>query len=159
MDITKGHHVANSPLERPEAHAKAPRSAIISAYLHVLEKIKGPLAVDLELPFPKEQIAQAILSELADNPECDLRNQLEIGFVLLESFVAYDEYRAVEDFKNASLCAEKIAESGNPSSILESAHLMRQVRGERAVKVQERIHEKMKKRQLELLGLQKGKAA
>ena len=98
-------------------------------------------------------------SELADDPQSDLRKQLEIGYVLLESFVSYDEYRAVEDFKNASFCAEQIADSRNPSSILKSARIMKKVRGERAVRVQERIHEKMKKRQLELSELQKVEAA
>ncbi len=159
MGLIKGLQMSNNCLERPEAFSKAPRSSIISAYLRVLERIKGPLAADLELPFPKEQIAQAIVSELADDPASDLRKQLEIGYVLLESFVPYEEYRTVEDFKNASFCAEQIANSRNPSSILKSARIMKMVRGERAVRVQERIHERMKKRQLELLALHKGEAA
>ena len=79
--------------------------------------------------------------------------------MLLESFVSCEEYLAVEDFKNASLRAEKIADSQNPSSILKSARIMKTVRGERAVRIQEQIHEKMKKRQLDLLGLEKGEAA
>ncbi len=159
MDLIKARLMTKNYLERPEAFATAPRSSIISAYLDVLERMKGTLAADLELPYPKEQIAQAILSELADAPEGDSRKHLEIGYVLLESFVSYDEYRAVEDFKNASFCAERIADLRNPSSILKSARIMRSVRGERAVRVEERIHEKMKKRQLELIELQKGEAA
>ena len=60
---------------------------IISAYLLVLEDMKGPIAVDSELPFPKELIGQAILQELADDPEGDLRRRLEIAYVRLESFI------------------------------------------------------------------------
>lgn len=159
MGVIEGHDMTDICLERPEAFARASRSCIISAYLQVLERTKGALAADPELPFPKEQIARAILSELTDDPKSDFRKQLEIGYVLLESFVSYDEYRAVEDFKNACLCAEQIADSRNPSSILKSARIMKRVRGEKAVRVQERIHEGMKKRQLELLDLHKGEAA
>ena len=159
MDLIKSHNKPDSSVQQAEAFSKAPRSYIISAYLQVLEKIKKPLAAEHELPFPKEQIALAILGKLAENPGCDLRNRLEIGYVLLESFVPYEEYRAVEDFKTASFRAEQIADSQNPSSILKSARIMKKVRGERAVRIQERIHEKMKQRQLDLSELQKGKAA
>ncbi|MGC9193964.1 MAG: hypothetical protein ACP5IL_00750 [Syntrophobacteraceae bacterium] len=159
MDFIRCNNATDKNVLRADPSAETSRSRIISAYLQVLEKQKSPLAADLMLPFPKEQIAQAILSELADNPECDLRKQLEIGYVLLESFVSYDEYRVVEDFKNASFCAEQIANPRNPSSILKSARIMKRVWGERAVKVQERIHERMQKRQLDLLEIQKGEAA
>ncbi len=159
MDIVKGHHRTKNSHERPEAIAKASRSSIIAGYLRVLERLRGPLAAELELPFPKEQISRAILDELADAPGCDSKNRLEIGYVLLESFVPYDEYRAVEDFKDASLYAERICDSQDPSSILKSARIMKKVRGERAVRVQEIIHERMQKRQLELLELHKGEAA
>ncbi|MDR3555705.1 MAG: hypothetical protein P4L55_13185 [Syntrophobacteraceae bacterium] len=159
MDIFKSYHATNNCPERAGAFPKAPRSQVIAAYLLVLEGKKGPLAADLELPFPKEQIAQAILSELAEDPGCDVRKELEIGYVLLESFVSYDEYRAVEDFKTASFRAERIANPQNPSSILKSARIMQKARGESAVRIQERIHERMQKRQLELSELQKREAA
>ncbi|MDR3566511.1 MAG: hypothetical protein P4L43_00625 [Syntrophobacteraceae bacterium] len=159
MGLVTGHHKTKNSSVRSEVFTRATRSSIISAYLHILEKMRGPLAADLELPFPKEQIAEAILGELTDDPGGDLAKRLEIGYVLLESFVPYEEYRAVEDFKTASLHAEKIADSRNPSSILKSVRIMKKGRGEKAVKVQERIHEKMQKRQLELMELKKGEAA
>lgn len=159
MGLIKGKNPAKICPERLEALPKASAATIISAYLQVLDRTKSPLAADLELPFPKERIAHAILSTLSDDPESDLRKQLEIGYVLLESFVSYDEYRAVQNFKKASLCAEKIADSQDPSSILRSARILKKARGERAVRIQEKIHEKMKKRQLELLELQNGEAA
>ncbi|MGC8490363.1 MAG: hypothetical protein ACP5SH_01375 [Syntrophobacteraceae bacterium] len=159
MGIFRGNHPAKICPEGPDAMIKASPANIISAYLQVLDGIKSPLAADLELPFPKDRIAQAILCTLADDPDSDLRKRLEIGYVLLESFVSYDEYRAVQDFKKASLCAEKLADSQDPSSILKSARILKKARGERAVRIQEKIHEKMKKRQLELLDLQSGEAA
>ena len=159
MNPVRSHYIVKKFAPGPEAPSRARRSSVISAYLDVLDKMKGPLAAELELPFAKEQIAQAILEELADGPGYDLAKRLEISYVLLESFVSCEEYLAVEDFKNASLRAEKIADSQNPSSILKSARIMKTVRGERAVRIQEQIHEKMKKRQLDLLGLEKGEAA
>jgi hypothetical protein len=126
------------------------RSRIIRAYLKVLEDIKGPLAVDDELPFPKELIGQAILCELADEPECDFRRRLEIAYVLLESFIPYEDYRVIEDFKSASICAQQIADMGDPTSILRSAGMMSEVKGDRAVRLQEEIYEKMRQRQLQL---------
>ena len=156
MALAKGH--LHSAI-RSDFFTKTTRSFIISKYLHILERTRGSLAADRELPLPKEQIAEALLGELADDPGGDWTKRLEIAYVLLESFVSYEEYRAVEDFKDASLRAEKIADSRNPSSILKSARIMKNVRGERAVKIQERIHERMEKRQLELLALKKGEAA
>ncbi len=158
MELIKGHYDANNSLERP-ALCETLRSAVISTYLKVLEDTKGLLASELALPFPKEQIGRAILGELANDPECDWKKQLEIGYVLLESFVSHEEYRTVEDFKNASSCAEKTADLRNPSSILKSARIMRGARGERALSVQERVHERMQKRKSDLLELQKGEAA
>lgn len=177
MEIINGPGTAANSFKRPEVLGKGPRpedeelcgvfpdstreqrSRTICAYLQVLEGMKGPIAADLELPFPKEQIRQAILDELADDPESDLRRRLEIGYVLLESFIPYEEYRAVEDFKTASLRAEQITDMRNPASILKSARMMRKARGDSAVRVEERIYEKMKKRQLEIQEFQKGSAA
>ena len=134
-------------------------SRIISAYLLVLEDMKGPIAVDSELPCPKERIGQAILQELADDPESDLRRQLEIAYVRLESFIPYEEYRVIEDFKDVSLRAQEIADMGDPTSILRSARIMSNAKGESAVRLQEKIYEKMTARRLQILQLGKGGAA
>jgi hypothetical protein len=135
------------------------RSRIICAYLCVLEDMLGPIAADSDLPCPKEQIGEAILRELADDPEGDLRRQLEIAYVLLESFIPCEEYRVIEDFKSASRFAQKIADVGDPMSILRSAGIIRKANGESAVRLQEKIHEKMSKRQLEVLKLRERSAA
>jgi hypothetical protein len=129
------------------------RSRIISAYLQVLEDMRGPIALDSELPCPKEQIGEAILRELAGDPEGDLRRQLEIAYVLLESFIPYEDYRVIEDFKAASRHAQKIADMRDPTSLLRSARVLKRAEGENAVRIQEKIHEKMRKRQLQILKL------
>lgn len=134
------------------------RSRIICAYLQVLKEMRGPIAVDSELPCPKEQIGETILRELAEGPECDLR-QLEIAYVLLESFIPCEEYRVIEDFKSASRSAQKIADVGDPMSILRSAGIIRKANGESAVRLQEKIHERMSKRQSEVLKLRERSAA
>jgi hypothetical protein len=126
------------------------RSAIVQAYLKVLENINRPIAVDDELPFPKEQIGQAILCELAEEPECDLRRRLEIAYVLLESFIPYEDYRVIEDFKNASLRAQEAAEVGNPTSLLRSAQIVKRANGDCAVRLLEKIYEKMTEKQRQL---------
>jgi len=123
------------------------RSRIVRAYLKVLENTKGPVAVEDELPFPKEQIGQAILRELAEEPDCDLRRRLEIAYVLLESFIPYEDYRTIEDFKSASLCAQQVADMADPTSILRSAQMMKKADGDNAVRLQEKIYEKMRERQ------------
>ncbi len=143
METANDHISAGSSFKRPGALVHGARTEfggrhcdstheqrwrIVSAYLRVLEDMKGPIAVDTELPCPKELIGQAILHELADDPESDLRRQLEIAYVQLESFIPYEEYRVIEDFKNASLRAQKIADMGDPTSILRSARIMRKER-------------------------------
>jgi hypothetical protein len=139
METANGHIPASSSSKTPKALASGAMGEygeeyeychrdlthermwrIISAYLLVLEDMKGPIAVDSELPCPKERIGQAILQELADDPESDLRRQLEIAYVQLESFIPYEEYCVIEDFKNASLRAQRIADMGDPTSILRS---------------------------------------
>ena len=135
------------------------RCRIISAYLRLLENMKGSIAVDSELPCPKEQVGQAILHELADDPEGDLRPQLEIAYVQLESFIPYEEYRVIEDFKDASLRSQEIADMRDPTSILRSALIMSNAKGESAVRFEEKIYEKMKARLLRIQQIRKGEAA
>jgi hypothetical protein len=119
----------------------------------VLEEMRGPIGMDSELPCPKEQIREAIFCELADDPGGDLQRWLEIAYVLLESFIPCEEYRVIEDFKAASRFAQQIADMGDPTSILRSAGIIRKVNGENAVRLQEKIHENMSKRHLEVLKL------
>jgi hypothetical protein len=126
------------------------RASIVRAYLKVLENMQGPIAVDDELPFPKELIGQAILCELAEEPECDQRHRLQIAYILLESFIPYEEYRIIENFKRLSLCAQQLADMADPTSILRSAQMMKKVDGDYVVELQEKIHEKMRKREKDL---------
>ena len=53
-----------------------------------------------------------MLQELADDPENDLR--LPKSLTLLESFIPYDEYRVIEDFKDVSLRAQEITDMRDP---------------------------------------------
>ena len=177
METTSRHLHATSFFKCPEAFVKGARaedgeeygacldstreqrSRIICAYLRVLEDMKGPIGLDSELPCPKEQIGEAISRELADDPEGDLRQQLEIAYVLLESFIPLEDYQVIEDFKNASRFAQQIAETGDPTSILRSAGIIRKANGESAVRLQEKIHEKMSERQLQVLRLRESSAA
>ncbi len=126
------------------------RWRIISAYLLVLENMSGPIAVISDLPYSKERIGEAILQELTEDPESDLRRQLEIAYVQLESFIPYKEYLVIEDFKDASLRAQRIADMGDPTSILMSARIMRRAKGDSAVRLEEKIYEKMNLRHLQL---------
>ncbi len=177
METANGHIPASSSFKAPEASVPGAmgeygeeyecrrdithkrRRRIISAYLRVLEGMKGPIAVDCELPFPKERIGDAILQELADDPESDLRRRLEIAYVQLESFIPYEEYRVIEDFKDASLRSQEIADMRDPTSILRSVRIMSNAKGESAVRFQEKIYEKMKARRLQIQQIGKGEAA
>jgi hypothetical protein len=135
------------------------RRQIICAYLRVLDEMKGPIGVDSDLPCSKDQVAEAILNELADDPECDLRRRLEMAYVQLESFIPYREYRVIEDFKDASQRAQTIADMGDPTSILRSARIMRRARGESAVRLEEKIYEKMSARRIQLLRARESRCA
>ncbi len=88
-----------------------------------------------------------------------MRRWLEIAYVLLESFIPYEEYRVIEDFKAASRFAQQIADMGDPTSILRSAGIIRRVNGESAVRLQEKIHEKMTERHLQILKLRESSPA
>ncbi|MGO9553532.1 MAG: hypothetical protein ACLP2U_00685 [Syntrophobacteraceae bacterium] len=177
MEITSAHLRATRLFSCPEAFPKGTgaedgeecgyspdstqeqRYGIICAYLQVLEEMRGPIGMDSELPCPKEQIREAIFCELADDPEGDLQRWLEIAYVLLESFIPCEEYRVIEDFKAASRFAQQIANMGDPTSILRSAGIIRKVNGENAVRLQEKIHENMSKRHMEVLKLRESSSA
>ncbi len=132
------------------------RRQIIFAYLEVVENMGGPLAPDSDLPYSKEQIGEAILQTLADDPDSDLRRRLEIAYILLESFIPCKDYRMIEDFKNASRRAQDIADVGNPTSILMSARIMKTAMGERAVKLEEKIYEQMNARHFQVQKIREG---
>jgi hypothetical protein len=132
------------------------RRQIIYAYLEVVENMTGSLALDSDLPYSKQRIEEAILQELADDPESDLRRRLEIAYVQLESFIPCKDYRVIEDFKDASQRAQEIADVRDPTSILKSARIMRMAKGERAVKLEEEIHEQMNKRHFKVRKIREG---
>jgi hypothetical protein len=129
------------------------RTKILAAYEKVLEAHMTPLNRASVLPFSKEAIREAIREELAENPHNEHRNHLEMAYVQLESFVPPDDYQLVEDFKQQSRTAQKMARSGNPRDIMESWELVKQTSGDRAVKIFETISEKMRRRLDEVRGI------
>lgn len=122
------------------------RWEIISAYLEVLERLVSSMGVESDLPYSKGQIRFAIFQELAENPSSEFRYQLEIAYMQLESFIPYEDYKTVADFKYASFQAEGMADPGDPTSVIKSAGIMRKVKGDRAVRIQEAVSQKMRER-------------
>ena len=90
------------------------RCELISAYLHLLEKMNEPIASETVLPASKEQIRCAIFHELTEQPGSDRRHHLEIAYVQLESFVPQDEYRVVADFKKALFVEQELIAAVGP---------------------------------------------
>ena len=88
-----------------------------------------------------------------------MRRRIEIAYVLLESFIPHEEYRVIEDFKDVSLRAQEAADMGDPTSILRSVRIMSNAKGESAVRLQEKIYEKMKARHLQIQQLREDRAA
>ena len=119
---------------------------VISSYGRILEKCSSPVENECQLPFPKGVIRRAICQELFDNPDPDLRGHLEVAYAQLESFVPPEEFQVIQDFKLASSLAHEIAKSGEPDDIIASARILKDSKGDRAVKITERISEKMRKR-------------
>jgi len=81
-----------------------------------------------------------------DNPTCDLRTDLEIAYVQLESFIPDDEYRILSEFKNADKLALELAATGGPANVLAAVRLLKKAKGDIAVMIQERISQKMQGR-------------
>lgn len=132
------------------------RWEIILGYLQALEGLTDCVAVESDLPFSKEQIRCALLEELEEGQNIDLRNYLEIAYVQLEAFIPYEEYRVIADFKYASDLALEMAFAGDPNSIIRSARIIKGVKGERAVRIQEKISENMRRSRLEVDRLRSG---
>jgi hypothetical protein len=122
------------------------RLEVISRYERLLERNSAPVAMDADLPFPKELIRKAICEELLENPDSEMRSYLEIAFVQLECFLSPEEFKIVHDFKRASLLAQEMAESGNPLDIVASAEILSKVKGEKAVRILEKISKKIRRR-------------
>jgi hypothetical protein len=122
------------------------RWEVISAFLEVLEKLSAPMGIESDLPHSKERIRLAIFQELVENPNSEFRDQLEIAYMQLEVFIPYDDYKTITDFKNASLKAQEMTDPADPTSVLRSVGIMKKAKGDRAVKIQEAISEKMMER-------------
>ncbi len=59
-----------------------------TAYLRVLEHMSGSIAMESDLPCSKGLIRLAIVQELVESPNTEMRGQLEIAYAQLESFVS-----------------------------------------------------------------------
>ncbi len=126
------------------------RREIIFSYLQLLEEIKGPMALDSDLHYPKDLIRRAILEEILENPNGELRSQLEIAYVQLESFVTYEEHRIIAEFKAASMLSQEMADTRDPTSIIKSVKMVKRGTGDHAVKIQEKISENMRQRMAQI---------
>lgn len=126
------------------------RSEIISAYLRSLQGLQSPVAQEVNLPYPKYIIRQAIWNELKDNPDSEIRDQLEIAYSQLESFLPQEEYEVLRGFQYACALTREVTKSGNPRDIIASARLLSRCEGNRAVEIQEKISQRMRKRREEI---------
>jgi hypothetical protein len=106
--------------------------------------------VETDLPYSKEMIRKAIYEELSENPQSESRSFLEIAFVQLECFLPPEEFKVVHDFKRASVVAQEIAKTGAPRDIVASADILSGVKGEKAVRILEKISRKIRKRTTEI---------
>lgn len=122
------------------------RREIIAEYGRILKKHSSCIERETDLPFPKDLIRQAIYEELLENPENELTSHLEIAFAQLEAFLPDHEYHIMQQFKLTGNFAESLAKSGNPGDIIKSARCLKKVKGDHAVRIQERVSEKIQKR-------------
>jgi len=122
------------------------RSDVISSYEQLLERYATPMARETDLPYPKALIRRAIYEELRENPDSEIRSYLEIAFVQLECFLPPEEFNVVHDFKRAGVLAQELAKSGDPRDVVASAAILRKVKGEKAVRILEKISRKIRRR-------------
>lgn len=135
---------------REDTEGSCMRSEIVSAYLKCLQGLQSPVARELDLPYPKYVIRQAIREEIRDNPDSEMRDQLEIAYSQLESYLPQEEYELLRGFQFACALAREVTKSGNPSDIIASARLLSRCQGNRAVEIQEKISQRMRKRREEI---------
>ncbi|MGA2403866.1 MAG: hypothetical protein ABSG91_19520 [Syntrophobacteraceae bacterium] len=122
------------------------RRKTIASYQELLEKWRAPAGPESVLPFPKGLIAAAIYQQLMDNPTCDRYTDLEIAYVQLESFIPDVEYCILSEFKNVGTLALELAATGEPDKIFAAVRLLKKAKGDSAVRIQERISQKMRGR-------------
>jgi hypothetical protein len=122
------------------------RWEVIRAYFQKLDMTKGPVAEESGLPYTKGLIRLAIFQEILENPNCEMRNQLEISYVQLESFISREEHGIIAGFMAESRRLEEMADTGDPTSIMNSVHMIKKGMGDLAVGIQEKISERMKRR-------------
>lgn len=129
------------------------RRQIISTYLNTLNALKHPIRNERELPYSKRLIEEAIIEELCDRPDSELRGQLEIGFAEIESFIPLEDFEMLQDFKEACSQAEALAQTGTPGDILASCRLVERSSGDRAVRVLERMSRAIRDRFNDIQGI------
>ena len=122
------------------------RQRIIASYEELLEKWREPVGPESVLPFPKDLIAAAIYQELMDNPTCDRQTDLEVAYVQLEFFIPDEEYCILSDFKHAAALARELADTGQPDYIVAAVRLLKKAKGDSAVRILERISQRMQGR-------------
>jgi hypothetical protein len=122
------------------------RRKTIASYQKLLEKWRASVGPESVLPFSKSLIAAAIYQELMDNPTYDRRTDLEIAYVQLESFIPDGEYCILSEFKHAAALARELADTGQPDYIVAAVRLLKKANGDSAVRIQERISQKMQRR-------------
>ena len=85
-------------------------------------------------------------AQLTDNPTCDRRTDLEIAYVQIEFFIPDGEYWILSEFKNVGTLALEQAATGEPDKIFAAVRLLKKAKGDSAVRIQERISQKMRGR-------------
>jgi len=131
----------------------ARRWEIISTYGRVLEKRSSSVEKEADLPYTKRLIRRAICEELLENPDMELRAHLEVAFARLESFLPPEDYQVIQAFKDASNRAQEMASKGDPQAIITSARILKRAKGDKAVKILEKISEMMRKRLEQIRGI------
>jgi hypothetical protein len=115
-----------------------------------MDRCQSPVSREVDLPFPKHVIRRAIWNELSDNPDSEIRDQLEIAYSQLETFLPPEEYVVLRGFQFACTMTREITKSGKPQDIIASARLLNRCEGNRAVEIQERISQRMRRRREEI---------
>jgi hypothetical protein len=97
------------------------RSIIIRAYGKVLGARSYSCGKERDLPFPKKLIRQALAEEiLVGKHDQDFRNNLEAGFVELETFIPGAELEQVKAWEGTfQKEQELIKKARNPNDVVE----------------------------------------
>ncbi len=127
---------------------------VINSYGQVLTKRNSMVGLETDLPYSKDLIRRAIALVLLTGELSDKeRDDLEGGYLELESYIPAQEYEVYKNFETSLFNAEQIVKSGEEEDIKKAILTVANSPGDRASEILGNINRRKKQRINEILAL------